>query len=61
MYLLANQAGVSASTITRLSRPFDDPKAALALSLELAGQMMTVLDCGIDDLLEAFDLQGCTD
>ena len=36
--------------ITRLAR--NDDKAALALSLDLAGKIVTVLDCGIEDLLE---------
>jgi hypothetical protein len=29
-----------------------DQKAASALSLDLAGKVVTVLDCGIEDLLE---------
>jgi hypothetical protein len=29
-----------------------DEKAASALSLDLAGKIVTVLDCGIEDLLE---------
>ena len=49
---LAVQAGVSATTITRLARSVDDPKAATALSLDLASKIVTVLDCGIEDLLE---------
>ena len=44
------QAGVAATTITRLSRT--DEKAASALSLDLASKIVTVLDCGIEDLLE---------
>ena len=44
------EAGVAASTITRLAR--NDQKAASALSLDLAGKVVTVLDCGIEDLLE---------
>jgi DNA-binding Xre family transcriptional regulator len=52
---LAVAAGVAAATITRLAR--NDQKAAsalslLALSLDLAGKVVTVLDCGIEDLLE---------
>jgi DNA-binding Xre family transcriptional regulator len=50
MNSLAVQAGVSATTITRLAR--HDEKAASALSLDLAGKFVTVLDCGIEDLLE---------
>ncbi len=49
---LAVAAGVAATTITRLARPADDPKTAAALSLDLAGKIVTVLDCGIEDLLE---------
>jgi len=52
MNSLAVQAGVSATTITRLARPADDPKAASALSLDLASRIVSVLDCGIEDLLE---------
>jgi len=33
----------------------DDPKAASALSLDLASKIVTVLDCGIEDLMEAID------
>ena len=50
MNSLAVQAGVAATTITRLART--DDKAASALSLDLASRIVTVLDCGIDDLLE---------
>jgi len=52
---VATQAGVSATTITRLARPVDDPKAASALTLDLASMIVTVLDCGIEDLLEVVD------
>ncbi len=52
MNSLAVQAGVAATTITRLAKPTDDPKAASALSLDLASRIVTVLDCGIEDLLE---------
>ena len=52
MNSLAVQAGVSATTITRLARPIDDPKSASALSLDLASKIVTMLDCGIEDLLE---------
>jgi len=50
MNSLATQAGVAATTITRLART--DDKAASALSLDLASKIVTVLDCGIEDLLE---------
>jgi len=61
MNALAIQAGVAATTITRLART--DGKAAAALSLDLASKIVTVLDCGIEDLLEvvhvgAKDLQN---
>ena len=52
MNSLAVQAGVATTTITRLARSADDPKAAAALSLDLASKIVTVLDCGIEDLLE---------
>jgi len=52
MNSLAVAAGVSATTIPRLSRPVDDPKAALALSLDLGGKTVTVLEGEIVDLLE---------
>ncbi len=50
---LAVQACVAATTITRLART--DEKAASALSLDLAGKIVTVLDCGIEDLLEVVE------
>jgi DNA-binding Xre family transcriptional regulator len=53
MNSLAVQAGVAATTITRLAR--NDDKAASALSLDLAGKIVTVLDCGIEDLLEVVE------
>lgn len=53
MNALALQAGVAATTITRLART--DAKAAQALSLDLAGKIVTVLDCDIEDLLEVVE------
>jgi len=53
MNALAVAAGVAATTITRLAR--NDQKAASALSLDLAGKVVTVLDCGIEDLLEVVE------
>ncbi len=53
MNSLAVAAGVAATTITRLAR--DDQKAAAALSLDLASRIVTVLDCGIEDLLEVVE------
>jgi hypothetical protein len=55
MNSLAVQAGVATTTITRLARSADDPKAAGALSLDLAGKIVTILDCGIEDLLEVVE------
>jgi DNA-binding Xre family transcriptional regulator len=52
MNSLAVAAGVATTTITRLARSAEDPKAASALSLDLASKIVTVLDCGIEDLLE---------
>jgi len=53
MNSLAVQAGVAATTVTRLART--DEKAASALSLDLAGKIVAVLEVGIEDLLEVFD------
>ena len=53
---LAVAAGVAATTITRLAR--NDQKAASALSLDLAGKIVSVLDCGIEDLIEVTDVIG---
>ena len=53
MNSLAVAAGVAATTVTRLAR--DDQKAAAALSLDLASRIVTVLNCGIEDLLEVTD------
>jgi hypothetical protein len=44
---------VAATAITRLART--DDKAASALSLDLAPKIVTVLDCGIEDLLEVVE------
>ncbi len=54
MNSLATQAGVAATTITRLART--DDKAASALSLDLASRIVTVLDCRIEDLLEVVEI-----
>ena len=50
MNSLAAEIGVAATNITRLART--DEKGASALSLDLASKIVTVLDCGIEDLLE---------
>jgi len=39
-----------------LAKPVDDPKGASALSLDLASRVVTVLDCGIEDLLEVVEI-----
>ncbi len=46
-------AGMAATTITRLA--WTDDKAASPLSLDLASKVVTVLDCGIEDLLEVVE------
>ena len=53
MNSLAVQCGVAATTITRLAR--NDDKAASSLPLDLAGKIVTVLDCGVEDLLEVIE------
>ena len=53
MNSLATQAGVAATTITRLARHYD--KAASALSPDLASRIVTMLDCEIEDLLEVVE------
>jgi DNA-binding Xre family transcriptional regulator len=53
MNSLALQAGVAATTITRLAR--HDDKAASSLPLDLAGKIVTALDCDIEDLLEVVE------
>ena len=53
MNSLAVAACVAATTITRLAQI--DDKSVLALSLDLAGKVVTVLDCGIEDLLEVVE------
>jgi DNA-binding Xre family transcriptional regulator len=58
MNLLATQAGVTTTTITRLARDPADSKSASALSLDLASKVVTVLDCGIDDLLKISEVGG---
>ena len=50
---LAVAAGCASTTITRLAR--NDQKGASALSLDLASKIVTVLDCGIEDLLEVVE------
>ena len=53
MNSLAILAVVVATTITPLART--DDKVASALSLDLASKIVTMLDCGIEDLLEVVE------
>jgi len=53
MNALAAEIGVAATTITRLART--DDKAAASLPLDLAGKIVTVLEVGIEDLLEVVE------
>ena len=53
MNSLAILSGVATTTISRLAR--NDEKGASALSLDLASKIVTVLDCGIEDLLEVVE------
>ena len=53
MNSLAVAPGVAATTITRLARI--DDKSVSALSLDLAEKVVTVLVCGIEDLLEVVE------
>ena len=54
MNSLAILSGVATTTISRLAR--NDEKGASALSLDLASKIVTVLDCGIEDLLEVVEV-----
>jgi DNA-binding Xre family transcriptional regulator len=51
--MMAVAAGVAATTVARLART--DEKAAAAQSLDLESRIVTVLDCGIEDLLEVVE------
>jgi DNA-binding Xre family transcriptional regulator len=53
MNALAAEIGVAATTITRLARI--DAKAASSLPLDLGGKILTVLEVGIEDLLEVVE------
>ena len=54
MNALASEIGVAATTITRLART--DVKGASSLPLDLAGKILTVLEVGIEDLLEVVEI-----
>ena len=56
MNSLAQMAGCATTTITRLART--DEKAATGISLDLASEIVSILDCGIEDLLEVVDLSA---
>jgi DNA-binding Xre family transcriptional regulator len=52
--LASHDGGVgSEHTITRPART--DGKAAKGISLDLASEIVSILDCGIEDLLEVVD------
>jgi DNA-binding Xre family transcriptional regulator len=53
MNSLALQAGVAPTKVACLARTYE--KAASALTLDLASNIVTVLDCGIEDFLEIID------
>ena len=53
MNSLAAEIGVAATTITRMART--DAKAAASLPLDLGGKILTVLEVGIEDLLEVVE------
>jgi len=55
MNSLAILSGVATTTISRLART--DEKGASALSLDLAGKIVTVLGVGIEDLLEVVNTE----
>ena len=44
------------SAVLRQGRNPANPNAASALSLDLASKIVTVLDCGIEDLLEVVEV-----
>jgi DNA-binding Xre family transcriptional regulator len=54
MNSFATMAGVAATTIARLART--DEKAAIGLSLVLASEIDSILDCGIEDLLDIVEV-----
>ena len=54
MNSLAQMAGCATTTITRLART--DEKAATGISLDLASEIVSILDCDIGDLLEVIHL-----
>lgn len=58
---LARRCGVAATTIHRLTRAIDDPKRATSLSLDLASKIVTVLDAGIDELMEVVEYDEMID
>lgn len=59
---LARRCEVSPTTVHRLFRdPETDPKAANALSLDLASRLVSVLGCGIDELLTIEDTEETLD
>lgn len=55
---VARQCSVSPTTIHRLFREEDDPKRAVALSLDLATRLCSVLECEISDLMTTELVEG---
>ena len=55
---VARLSGVSPTTVHRCFRSEDDPKAAHALSLDLASRLCSVLDCEVQDLMTTEVVEG---
>ena len=55
---VARKTGTSATTVHRLMRDASDPKAAQALSLDLATRLCSVLECEVSDLLTTELVEG---
>ncbi len=55
---LARLCNVSPTTAHRTMRGEDDPKAAQALSLDLASRLCSVLNCEISDLMTTELVEG---
>ncbi|MAC71189.1 MAG: hypothetical protein CMP84_13420 [Gammaproteobacteria bacterium] len=55
---VARKTGTSPTTIHRLFREENDPKAAQALSLDLATRLCSVLECEVSDLMTTELVEG---
>lgn len=55
---VARLSGVSPTTIHRCFRGEDDSKRAVALSLDLASRLCSVLECEVGDLLTTEVVEG---